>query len=86
MRKTIYCPDGYVVTAIRGKGGLYVDSIVSIRCTRWKSSRHVWKSVRVGGGGGRTQTAYCPAGTYVAGVSGRAGAWVDALWAECRGW
>lgn len=86
VERSAYCPDGYVITGLRGKGGLYVDKIVSIRCTRWKSSTHRWKTVNAGGGGGSTQDALCPAGTYIDSIGGKAGLWVDALWALCRGW
>lgn len=39
-----------------------------------------------GGSGGGSFLAYCPRGTYLIGVAGRTGAWIDAIQPVCAAW
>jgi hypothetical protein len=80
------CPSGQVLVGFTGRSGAYVDQI-GIQCappSSWVSSSSVWYGTYAGGGnGGGPYADTCPAGYAITSITGRSGAYVDAIQAAC---
>lgn len=84
--KTVFCPQHYVLSGIKARGGRYVDRINSIRCTRFGGTSVRFRDVGIGGTGGSTVRAYCASapGDVVGTFRVKTGFWMDALHTFCR--
>ena len=73
--RTFECPPGKMLAGFQGKAGLWIDSIQAI-CAVANSDRTFRQPVvegpELGGRGGTPQTVYCPVGTVLSRVNGKA--------------
>lgn len=80
------CPDGQALVGLQGRSGSYVDQL-GIQCapvSAWSRCGTVQSTYYAGGGrGGVAFTDTCPKGYALTSISGRSGAYADAIQGVC---